>query len=209
MKKKIRLFLFFVSLISPPTFSNDFNVFRLTSDSSYDVYVVAADDKVSRNLKESLIKIIIPVASDIHYDRTTKTAINERINDPIAEQQSMSDQDQIISQCLAHKQFESNIPEDVTSQMTHYYILDNGVEFNFSASLKINGKQTSLFSPEDINLKKSYFQFDKVAIVNNTASVECNFVYVINGKENILSLTIDFGKTNSEWSELNHYIATK
>ena len=177
MKKKIRLFLFFVSLISPPTFSKEMNVFRLASDLSYDVYVVAAADKVSRNIKKSLINIITPVAGDIHYDRITKTNINERINDPIAEQQSMSDQDQIISKCLAHKQFESNIPKDVTSQMTHYYILDNGVEFNFSASLKINGKQTSLCSPEDINLKKSYFQFDKVAIVNNTASVECNFVY--------------------------------
>jgi hypothetical protein len=125
----------------------------------------------------------------------------------LAAQESMSDQDQIITKCLTHKELEAKIPEGVKSQMTEYYILDYGVEFNFSPSLKINGKNTSLISKEEVNLNKPYFQFNKFDIVSNRALVEYNFVYITNGKENILSITIEFGKTNSKWSEYNHYIS--
>jgi hypothetical protein len=103
----------------------------------------------------------------------------------LAAQESMSDQDQIITKCLTHKELEAKIPEGV----------------------KINGKNTSLISKEEINLNKPYFQFNKFDIVSNRALVEYNFVYITNGKENILSITIEFGKTNSKWSEYNHYIS--
>jgi hypothetical protein len=125
----------------------------------------------------------------------------------IAAQESMSDQDQIITKCLTIEQLEAKIPVDVKAQMSEYYILDYGVEFNFSPSLKINGKKTSLISKEEINLNKPYFQFNKFDIISNRALVEYNFVYITNGKENILSITVDFGKTNSKWSEYNHYIS--
>jgi hypothetical protein len=62
----------------------------------------------------------------------------------LAAQESMSDQDQIITKCLTTKQLEDKIPEDIKAQMSEYYILDHGVKFYFSPSLKINGKLTRL-----------------------------------------------------------------
>jgi hypothetical protein len=124
----------------------------------------------------------------------------------LAAQESMSDQDQIITKCLTIKQLEDKIPEDIKAQMSEYYILDHGVKFYFSSKFEISNKKTSLISKGEISLNKPYFLFHTLNIDNEKAFVRYNFIYRYNDVETTVPITIEFVKNNSLWQILNYKI---
>lgn len=84
-------------------------------------------------------------------------------------QVSQLDQNEIISKCLTHELLfqETNINVD---DISTFYILDHGVQLDFSPDLKINTKPVVLIQKNEINTLNGspYFLFHTLNIVETT-----------------------------------------
>jgi hypothetical protein len=119
---------------------------------------------------------------------------------------SYLDKDQLIQKCLVFQPLADKIPVEVQAKMTEYYILNHGMNIDFSQDLKVNGKKTSFLTKGELSPAKPYFIFFTLNVENNKAFVRYYFIYTNNGKETTIPITIDFVKTNSVWQVLNHTI---
>lgn len=115
-------------------------------------------------------------------------------------------EDQLIEQCLTFQPLLEKIPIDVNEQTTVYYILDHGIEFNFSPDLKINGKSVSLIAKFQIKQDMLYFDFFALNIENDKALITYYANYFIGDVEKIIPVTIHFEKNNSVWEVINYTI---
>jgi len=120
---------------------------------------------------------------------------------------TMSDQELIIKECLTLKPLQDKIPDDVKESMGEYYILNKGVKLRTSHGFETDGKSISLIDVSEIDSSKPYFVFNTLNTENDRALVEYTFIFKNNGIEKSMTITVEFGKNNSEWKQYNYYIA--
>lgn len=119
---------------------------------------------------------------------------------------SSQDKDQLIQKCLVFQPLVDKIPVEVQARITDYYILNHGMEINFSQVLKVNGKGISFLTKGELTPAKPYFIFHTLNVENDKAFVRYYFIYTNNGEETTIPITIDFVKINSVWQVLNYTI---
>jgi DNA-binding transcriptional regulator WhiA len=118
----------------------------------------------------------------------------------------LRDQNDLILECLQFKPLELKIPKEVFKELSKYYILNHGIDFDRSTNLKANSKQVLLITKTDLVTVKSHFLFHTLSVDNDKAFVRYYFVYTDKGIENTIPITIDFKKNNGIWQVFNYSI---
>ncbi len=116
------------------------------------------------------------------------------------------DEGQIIQQCIGFQPLVDKIPHDILTKITEYFILNHGMDLNYSKGLEVNNKRISLLTKGELSPTKPYFLFHTLSIKKDRAFVRYYFIYTNNGAETTIPITIDFVRNNSEWQILNHTI---
>ena len=117
---------------------------------------------------------------------------------------SKSDQEQLIKQCLTFQPLLDKVPAEVRAQMDGYYILDHGIEFHFSSDFKILNKSVSLINKQGIRSNTPYFLFHTLHMDDKKALIRYNFNYTYEGVDTAIPMVIEFVKKNSLWEVLKN-----
>lgn len=116
------------------------------------------------------------------------------------------EQDQIISQSLTHESLYEQSEIDINSIGT-FYVLNHGVDLNFSSDLKINDTLVVIIGKSDIGTlnNEPYFLFHTLNIQDSKAFARVYLTYIKNGETKTFNEDIPFIKTNGQWQiESNH-----
>lgn len=116
------------------------------------------------------------------------------------------DQEQIIEKCIKFKPLLEKIPTKVQSKMSEFLVLDHGIDFQISETMKVEGVQLKLISKAEIDKTKPYFLFHTIHIDKDSALVRYNFIYFTDGVENTIPIVIEFTKEKTQWSVSNYSI---
>ncbi len=120
--------------------------------------------------------------------------------------QTVSDQNELLKQCVTFQNLTAKIPQEILTGMMSYDIHRHGIDYNNSLGLETNGKQILYLEKGDLAASKSYFQFHTLNIEGNTAFVRYYFIYNINNVKTTIPITINFEKDNSVWRVMNFTI---
>jgi hypothetical protein len=109
-------------------------------------------------------------------------------------------QDQIISQSLTHESLYEQSEIDINS-IGSFYVLNHGVDLNFSSDLKINDTPVVIIGKSDISIlnNEPYFLFHTLDIQDAKAFVRVYLTYTKNGETNTFNEDIPFIRTNGQW----------
>jgi hypothetical protein len=120
---------------------------------------------------------------------------------------AQTNQDEILKQCFSLEALLKKMPNDLKKANT-IFILDHGVDFDFSKNLKVNRKQVTLVTKEDLkrNPNMGYFLFHTISIDKNKSLVRYYFIYTKKGTKYSFPITIDFEKNNVTWEVVNYSI---
>lgn len=120
-------------------------------------------------------------------------------------QSTSSEQDQIVPQCLTHVSLYEQSGIDVNSIET-FYVLNHGVELNFTSDLSVNNTPVVLVGKSDlVGLNSApYFLFHTLNIEDSKAFAKVYLTYSDNGEIKTSNVHVTFLKLNGQWQILNN-----
>lgn len=119
-------------------------------------------------------------------------------------QENIDTENKIIESCLTFTPLMEKLPASVKEQITEYFILDHGIEFQFSTDLKIDGKSVSLISKDLLVQNKPYFDFFTLNIEANKVVTTYYLTYNLDNVEYVIPVTIHFEKIDLDWKVINY-----
>jgi len=116
-------------------------------------------------------------------------------------------QNEVLKQCTSLEGLLQKLPDEFLKSNA-LFILDHGVDFNFSKDLKVNKKNVMLVTKADLksNPAMCYFLFHTLNVEKNKARVVYSLNYKQNGKQVIIPTTLEFVKNAKGWVITNSKI---
>jgi hypothetical protein len=117
-------------------------------------------------------------------------------------------QREVIKQCIAFKELQEGIPNEVNQNMTEVLILNENLNFLIGSDLSINNKPARLISGQDLKTRKSngYFVFLTLDIKENDAIADYNFIYQKNNEDISISVRLILKNATNKWEVVNSTI---
>lgn len=117
-------------------------------------------------------------------------------------------QREVIKQCIAFKELQDEIPNEVNQNMTEVLILNENLNFIIGSDLSINNKRALLISGQDLINRKGngYFVFRTLEIKGNDAIADYSFIYQNNNEEASISVRLILKNGLNKWEVVNSII---
>lgn len=117
-------------------------------------------------------------------------------------------QREVIKQCVAFKELQEKIPNEVNQNMTEVLILNENLNFLIGGDLTIDNKPARLISGQDLKNRKSngYFVFRTLDIKGNDAVADYSFIYQNNNQETSVSVHLILKNGLNKWEVVNSTI---
>lgn len=114
----------------------------------------------------------------------------------------------VIQQCVAFKELQDKIPNEVNQNMTEVLILNENLNFLIGGDLSIDNKPARLIAGQDLKNRKDngHFVFRTIDIKGSDAIADYSFIYQMNNVENSISVRLILKKGVNKWEVVNSTI---